>query len=222
METSTAFDNVVQSPMSAIALAFALGASIILVWFLVRRPKLTLTVKIVMFLGLGAMPIAAALAANVASFQTMSKRKFCGSCHVMTPYTTDAANPKSTSLPALHSRSPWFGGQSCYTCHSDYGMFGTVATKMAGLKHVWHYYTGYRTMSVAEALPKLHLYKPFPNLTCMQCHSTTLPGWSRVPEHASLLAEVRDDRVSCASEGCHGPAHKFSKDARKKLAEVLP
>ena len=67
-------------------------------------------------------------------------------------------------------------------------------------------------MPLAEARVKIHIRHPFPNATCMHCHSTAGPLWSAVPEHASLLDRVRDGRVSCASAGCHGPAHPFSKE----------
>jgi cytochrome c-type protein NapC len=45
----------------------------------------------------------------------------------------------------------------------------------------------------------------------MHCHSTDNPIWNAVPEHASLIVRVRDGSISCASNGCHGPAHPFSK-----------
>jgi cytochrome c-type protein NapC len=45
----------------------------------------------------------------------------------------------------------------------------------------------------------------------MQCHSTEVPAWKAIKEHASLLDRIRVGEVSCASEGCHGPAHPFSK-----------
>jgi cytochrome c-type protein NapC len=70
-------------------------------------------------------------------------------------------------------------------------------------------------MPVAEALPRIELYDPFPNSTCMRCHTTTAPKWSGVSEHASLLSELREGLVSCASEGCHGPAHPFAKPKRR-------
>ena len=89
-------------------------------------------------------------------------------------------------------------------CHRDYALFGAVTTKVKGMRHLWAYYTTHR----AEAQPKdLHLYAPFPNENCTWCHSTTLPGWADEPEHEAMAAEIRSGATSCASEGCHGPAH---------------
>ena len=46
---------------------------------------------------------------------------------------------------------------------------------------------------------------------CMQCHSTKLDIWLRLPDHKSALDDVRTGRMSCASGGCHGFAHPFWK-----------
>jgi cytochrome c-type protein NapC len=86
-------------------------------------------------------------------------------------------------------------------------MYGTVITKLGGLKHVWMYYRYYRNVSAQDAKKTIALYKPYPNDNCMQCHSTTLDLWKAVPDHKSALEAVRADRVSCASSGCHGFAH---------------
>jgi cytochrome c-type protein NapC len=66
-------------------------------------------------------------------------------------------------------------------------------------------------MPLDEARAKIHIRTPFQNATCMHCHSTENPTWNAVREHASLLPRLRDEEVSCASAGCHGPAHPFSK-----------
>jgi cytochrome c-type protein NapC len=66
-------------------------------------------------------------------------------------------------------------------------------------------------MTAEEALPKLHLYKPYDNGNCRQCHSMQGPHWKKVPEHRSLAEALVKNQVSCASAGCHGVAHPFSK-----------
>jgi cytochrome c-type protein NapC len=93
-------------------------------------------------------------------------------------------------------------------------MFGTVTTKLGGLRHVYEYVFHYRNMPLAEARVKIHIRTPFQNATCMHCHSTQGPIWNAVREHASLRDRARGGEVSCASAGCHGPAHPFSKVAR--------
>jgi hypothetical protein len=69
------------------------------------------------------------------------------------------------------------------------------------------YYTRYRGVSADDAKKTIALYKPFPNAACMECHSSTVELWKAVPDHKASLDDVRADRVSCASDGCHGYAH---------------
>jgi cytochrome c-type protein NapC len=201
----------ISNPLLAVALACAAASALLVAWFLVRRPALTHATKIVLLLGIGALPLAAATSGNVAGYQAMKSRHFCGSCHVMGPYEADSDNAASSTLAARHARNASFGNDNCYACHADYGMFGTVTTKLGGLRHVYEYVFHYRDMPLDEARTKIRIRRPFQNATCIHCHSTTGPLWNAVKEHASLTDRLRNGTVSCASEGCHGPAHPFSK-----------
>lgn len=189
------------------SLGCAVFAAVILVGYLVFRPPLTGHVKGWLLLGLGVFPIGAAMSGNVQGYEATKQRSFCASCHVMKPWTSDSDNLLSTSLSSRHGRNKLFGAQNCYTCHEDYGMFGTVLTKVDGLNHVWKYYTEYRNVSVEDAEKKIRLYKPFPNNACMQCHSTTVTLWNGVPYHAVAADDLRANKLSCARGGCHGFAH---------------
>lgn len=195
------------SPLVWMGLASAAIAAALLVWFLVRRPPLVWSTRVLLLLALGAFPLGTATTGNVVGLEHSKTRGFCGSCHVMEPFTDDAGDPESVSLASRHSRNDLFGETSCYACHADYGMFGFARTKLTGLRHVYEYVRGYRSLSIEEALPRIELYEPFDNGSCMHCHSTEVAGWEAVADHAGLLAEVRAGRVSCASAGCHGPAH---------------
>ncbi len=189
------------------ALTAALLAAGILVWQLIYKPPLDRRTIVLLLLGLGVLPITTAAAGNMLGFERTTHVEFCSTCHVMQPWIADVRGEPSESLAAFHARNRHFGNEACYVCHADYGMYGAVETKLTGTKHVWKYYTGYRSMPVEEAVAKIELYKPFPNSTCMECHSTTLPGWNDEPEHAAVVEDVRGGTISCASEGCHGPAH---------------
>ncbi|HVY45909.1 MAG TPA: NapC/NirT family cytochrome c [Minicystis sp.] len=191
------------------ALAFAGIAALILLGYLALRPKLGHATKIWLALGLGVFPIAAAAAGNVQGFEATKERRFCGSCHVMGLHAADSDDPKSTSLASRHARNEFIGSENCYACHADYGMFGTVVTKLGGMRHVWLYYTEYRTTPIEEAKRTIVLRKPYPNENCMECHSTQVAIWNEVEDHRALLDDVRGGRVSCASAGCHGLAHPF-------------
>jgi cytochrome c-type protein NapC len=183
-----------------VAIACAATAATILIAYLVRRPPLTAAVKLLLFFGVGALPIGAAVSGNLVGYEVSKRRTFCASCHTMLPYTRDAASFASRTLAALHSRNHRFGDESCYVCHRDYGLFGGMTTKLDGLQHVRTYYLG-----TPPARPRL--YRPYPNANCVHCHSMTLPGFQDEPEHAAVAEELRRDEIGCASDGCHGPAH---------------
>lgn len=211
------------SPIVLATIAFAGMAGAILLWFLIKKPTLVRGTKLALLLGFGIFPIATAGSANVQGFEATTERQFCGSCHVMTPYQKDSEDPKSIGLASRHARNPYFGDRNCYICHADYGMYGTVLTKMGGMRHVWLYYTEFHDMPLAEAKEKIHIRRPFPNSTCMQCHSTELQGWQRTKEHRTALPDVVSGKVSCASAGCHNYGHPFSKpDGNKTPAELAP
>jgi hypothetical protein len=206
-------------PTSALALV-ALGltalSAVILVAYLVGRPPLVRATKIWLLLGLGILPIGAAFAGNVQGFEATKERVFCGSCHLMSLHQEDSDNPASGSLAARHARNAMFGGQNCYVCHADYGMFGTVVTKAGGMRHVWMNLTAYRDTTLDEAKSTIRLREPGKmNGNCMQCHSTRDELWLKVSDHASALDDVRAGRVSCASAGCHGLAHPFFRPAQE-------
>jgi cytochrome c-type protein NapC len=208
---------IVNRPLTLIALACAALAAAILITFLIRRPPLVGSTKLWLLFGLGIFPLGVAMAGNVEGFHATKQRQFCGSCHVMVPHASDSDDLKSSSLASRHARNNFFGEENCYVCHADYGMFGTVLTKLGGMRHVYEYVMHYRNVSLEVAKETIHLYKPYPNANCMQCHTTNLDLWMKVPDHKSSLTDVRDGRVSCASAGCHGFAHPSTKPASSAL-----
>lgn len=198
------------SILAFVALISAAIAATILVVYLVRRPSLGGVTKLCLFLGLGVFPILTAGTGNIVGFETTEKRSFCASCHVMTAHTADSDDSTSVSLSSRHARNKLFGAKNCYTCHADYGMYGTVLTKWGGLKHVYNFYFGgYSSMTIAEAKKSIHINHPFPNKNCMQCHSTEDLLWDSTPSHKASLSDVRAGKISCASGGCHGLAHPY-------------
>jgi cytochrome c-type protein NapC len=203
-------------PIGVVALLSAGVAASILLVYLIRKPVANLRTKLWLFLGLGVFPAITGASSTVGGMQATTHRHFCGSCHVMTAHFEDTLDPASQSLAARHSRNPFFGGKSCYVCHADYGMYGYAMTKVAGMRHVYEYYLrGYKDMPLEQAKKVIRLLKPYDNTNCRQCHTTTLHDWRRVPDHESLKAEVESNKVSCASAGCHGYAHPFTKAASK-------
>ena len=200
-----------QQLLKTIAFSCALASLAVMVWYLVRRPHLYRTTKVILLFGLGLLPAVVSLTGNIATFGYTLTRPFCGSCHVMGPYVRDAEDPRSNSLAALHSRNHKFGEDSCYGCHADYQLFGAITTKMNGMKHLYYYLTRYAgTGPDGEGGPPIHLYKPFKNDACIQCHSTMAKTY--LATHGDQLAPIRAGDVSCTD--CHSDVHPLALSRR--------
>lgn len=205
------------SLMAVAALVAIVLAAVLLVHHLWLRPTLDGATRLRLLLGLGVLPAAATVMTTAQGLHHTTEREFCGSCHVMTGHLNDVEDTKSDSLASRHGRNAFIGGTNCYTCHADYGMLGYPLTKLNGLKHVYHYYLGgYRSMSADEARTHIRVAKPYPNSNCTQCHSGTLATFRNVGEHESLVDDLATNRVACASAGCHGFSHPFTKTDEEK------
>jgi cytochrome c-type protein NapC len=203
----------IEQLLKLIAVVCAVCSLVVTTWYLVRRPHLDRTTKVLLLVGLGLLPAVVSLTGNIASFEYTMSRPFCGSCHVMGPYLRDAEDPSSTSLAAAHSRNGKFGEHSCYTCHSDYQMFGAVTTKLAGMRHLFSYVTEYASTGPdGEGGPPIHMYEPFKNDRCMQCHSTL--GKRYLDTHGDDVEAIRSGDVRCID--CHDEVHPLALSRRAK------
>jgi cytochrome c-type protein NapC len=197
-------------------LATAALAAVLLIHHLVVRPKLGTGTRVRLLLGLGIFPLITTVVNTAEGMHRTTTREFCGSCHVMIEHLKDVENPESLSLASRHGRNSYIGESNCYVCHANYGMLGYPLTKLTGMKHVYYYYFGgYIRMPIEQAVAEIRINKPYPNSNCMQCHSGKLESWRNVREHRAMLEDLEANRVACASAGCHGYSHPFSKQAQK-------
>src|SRR6201987_2023508 len=119
----------------------------------------------VLVAGALALPLLITGVGTILVFQRAERVEFCASCHLtMKPFVDDLKNPTSNSLAALHFRNRYIPDDQCYSCHTSYGLFGTVEAKKEGLNDVYKYYT--RTFH----LP-IKLRHPYPNTDCLKCHA---------------------------------------------------
>jgi nitrate/TMAO reductase-like tetraheme cytochrome c subunit len=198
--------------MGALAIASAAVAALLLLHHIIFRPKLVGLTRMKLLLGLGVFPFVAAVSTTASGMQRTTEREFCGSCHVMDTHLSDLKDPQSLGLAARHGRNEQMGPHACYVCHADYGMLGYPLTKLTGMSHVYHYYLGgYRSWSLEKFHAEVRVAKPYPNANCRQCHSGTLSSFLNVKDHIGVAEELEKNTVSCASAGCHGVAHPFSK-----------
>jgi len=124
---------------------------------------------------------------------------FCNACHVMNAYVADLENPDSEHLAAQHYQNRWIADHQCYTCHSDYGLFGDVQAKMAGLRHVWFYNVG------GYELP-LKIRDRYNNQRCLFCHGP-VKGFQEESAHEKNMAAIASSEKSCISAACHVSPH---------------
>jgi len=139
--------------------------------------------------------------------------KFCLSCHVMTGYGKSLYVDDKSYIPAVHFQNIFVPrDHACYTCHTDYAMFGTARAKMRGMNHLLVQYFG--------TIPKpedIKLYEPYNNRECLHCHLGARRFEEANPhlKSASILADVKANRLSCMSSKCHDTVHEVGslKDA---------
>jgi hypothetical protein len=151
-----------------------------------------------------AFPLLVSGVGTILVFERAERVEFCASCHLtMKPFVDDLEDPKSNSLAAVHFRNRYIPDNQCYTCHTSYGLFGTIEAKKEGLNDVYRYYT--RTYHLPITM--LH---PYPNNDCLKCHAGSAK-W--LASHADYKDALFAGEASCMQ--CHGdsnPAHKIAEN----------
>lgn len=158
--------------------------------------------RITLLAGIAVLPLGTTGVSMVKGVEASSQTTFCLSCHEMESYgkTLFADNPKA--LAAVHYQNRLINrDQTCFSCHTDYALFGDVKAKLNGLRHVWVHY-------VRGAPERIALYKPYPNHNCLHCHDDAR-RFLAASIHAPLMTELRAERRSCLS--CHNVAHDLAK-----------
>jgi cytochrome c-type protein NapC len=145
------------------------------------------------------------LSAHIERSKTVT---FCLSCHVMEPFGKSLHVDDLDHVPAHH----WQYGRvdretACFTCHTDYTMYGDYNAKLRGLHHVWAQYVG-----TVPAPEKIKLYTAYNNRECLHCHSGAR-SFEEGAAHADKLAAIRKNELSCISSGCHNVVHTVDKVA---------
>jgi cytochrome c-type protein NapC len=198
-------------------LYFLIGVSILMVAFVVARPGITLTRggKQLAFVVLFVLPVVVASMGAAEQMRRTEETQFCLSCHVMEPYGRSLQIDDPTYLPASHFQNARISRQqACYTCHTDYVLYGTALTKMRGLRHVYAQYIGGVEMPI-------RLYTPYNNRECLHCHEGARSFEEGVVHSAdpSIMAAIKSNELSCISSGCHSNVHDIAHLNELKLWE---
>lgn len=190
----------------SVVLLFCVAAAVIAL-FVGFRVELTRSRegKILAFVALFALPVMAAWTGFSEQMDRATSTHFCLSCHVMEGFGRTLYIDDPSYVPARHfqnNRIP--RDHACYTCHTEYSMFGGVKAKARGLRHLWVQY-----VLGAPKPEAIKLYDPFPNSECLHCHLGARrfeegSAHNKVPD---LLSRVKANKLSCVSSGCHEFVH---------------
>jgi cytochrome c-type protein NapC len=203
-------------------LLFLVGVTAVLIGVIVFRPGVTATPggKILAFFGLFLLPLICAGMGTTYHIDRSKSTKFCLSCHEMEPFGKSLLVNDPTHLAAAHfqnHRVP--ADETCYTCHTNYAMFGGLRAKIGGLRHVYIHYLG--TPPAPEAI---RLYEPFSNRECLHCHFGARSFEEGATHNAKpyLLAALKSNAVSCLSSGCHQTVHNVRELNKAKFWKENP
>jgi hypothetical protein len=174
------------------------------------RPELTRARggKILAFLALCVLPSLAVWAGVNEHLERSTSTKFCLSCHVMGEYGHSLYVDDKSYLPAVHFQNHFVPpDHACFTCHTDYTLFGDYKAKWRGVHHVLVQYFG--------AIPKpedIKLYTPYNNRECLHCHAG-MRSYEEASSHhknPGMLALAASNQLSCTSSNCHDTVHDVS------------
>lgn len=122
---------------------------------------------------------------------------FCASCHEMAKHVEDVTHRASRSLSGKHMKRFWINNNQCYTCHTDYSLFGPVEAKVKGLVHM------YKSLFADIREEEIELYdQPYPDSNCLQCHD---------PERFDKVEEHQDAEPDERCIDCHDNVHKVKR-----------
>jgi cytochrome c-type protein NapC len=162
--------------------------------------------KILAFVALLILPVLSAWGGFEEHLDRATSTTFCLSCHVMADFGQSLHYDDPSYIPARHYQNNSVPrDHACYTCHTDYAMFGGVKAKFRGLRHIYVQYLG-----TVPAPKDIKLYTPFSNETCLHCHLGARK-FEEVNAHhktADLLTKVKSGQISCISSGCHDIVHE--------------
>lgn len=200
---------------STILLLSLIVLSAVLIGVLVARPVVTATRggKILAFFILFLLPSLSMTMGVSSELERSKSTEFCLSCHVMESHGRSLYVDDPGYLAAAHfqnHRVP--ADQACYTCHTNYAMFGGYRAKLNGLHHVYVQYFG-------KAQDPIRLYEPYNNRECLHCHlgARSFEEGAVHTADPDLLPAVKANKVSCLSSGCHDVVHNAGQLSKVKF-----
>jgi cytochrome c-type protein NapC len=191
-----------------------LAITIVVAGLVVLRPGLTAARggKILAFFALFIFPMLAATLGFESHVERSKETSFCLSCHVMGPYGKSLYVDDPSYIPAGHfqnARVP--RDEACYTCHTDYSLYGGLKSKVRGLHHIYAQY-------FSTPQQPIHLYHPYNNRECLHCHLAARSFEQGAVHNADpqTMIDIKSNKLSCTSSGCHENVHNISRASQVK------
>ena len=192
--------------VKVLALVMALSAIALIAWTLIAyRGRLAgFRARMLLFIGVCCVPFPAMLMSTAVGLEQSKAIAFCNSCHLMGPFVADMKDPDSRSLSALHFRNRYIQSEHCYSCHTDYGLFGTLQAKLGGMSHVWSEFAGAGSGLVR---PKTN----YRFTICLNCHGES-SKFMQQKDHAGVVNKVLSGTLTCTK--CHHRSHAGQSEGR--------
>lgn len=184
--------------------------TVLLIILIIARPNLTAAQggKVLAFIALFILPVVATVLGASIHLRNSTSTEFCLSCHTMEPYGKSLRIDEPGFVPASHFQNNRIPREhACFTCHTDYTMFGDMNAKLRGLKHVYVYY-------LKSPPAKLALYEPYKNRECLHCHANAR-SYEEKPPHNLMKVQLDSNQMSCLT--CHNKIHNVAQLDKVKL-----
>ncbi len=170
--------------------------------------------KMLAFVGFCVLPILCGTLGASEHFERSKQTSFCLSCHIMAPWGKSLYVDDPAYIPAAHFQNHRIPtDEACYTCHTNYAMYGSLKVKLNGLHHVYVQYFG-------TPMNPIHLYEPFNNRECLHCHEGARSFQS--PTHLAMMDVLKSNQLSCVASGCHDTVHNTAAQDKVKFWSPAP
>lgn len=178
--------------------ACSLGLIMLQVRLLRRGIAVALREKLLIYGGLAVLPLSTITIAQAVTLEHMHTVEFCQSCHVMQPFVDSLGATENVTLAALHVQNHRVEPKTaCYTCHTQYSLFGPIQVKLKGMRHLVRYYT-------RKQGDPIKLYTPYPNANCLHCHGGAR-NFEEQAAHVPVMEQISSEEMSCLM--CHSTVH---------------
>jgi cytochrome c-type protein NapC len=206
--------------MPVIPAVAVLAITIAIACLVVLRPGL-MTMrggKILAFLGLFIFPAMAAMLGFESHLERSKETSFCLTCHIMAPYGRSLYVDDPSFIPAAHFQNARIPrDQACYTCHTDYSIYGGLKSKVRGLHHIYAQY-------LTTPKQPIKLYSAYNNRECLHCHlgARSFEQGAVHTADPQTMQDIKNNKLSCTSSGCHANVHNVAQAGGVKYWKPEP